>query len=306
MPSLSIAICTKDRPEFLRRCLASCEAVRDDVLEIVVVDNGSATDEPRRIAEAARVRYVREDTPGLSAARNRAIAEARGELIAYIDDDCEVTPGWATAIAGRFGESVGCVTGRIAVPPDADSLQRTIGRHSGGARGDSTYRVQPGDADRVFARAIAGIGANMAFRRDLLQKIGGFPEVFRSAGDDFYIFFSVLRAGFELAYEPAAVVNQHHRETRLAHARRTFYYGRQTVLVFAYCAARVGGGLAFNITREVAVRLYVIARSLLTGAFSRALFNATALAGIAAGAVTVPFRLGRVEKDVARLAQSER
>jgi len=303
LPSVTVAICTKDRPEELRRCLASCAAIRDQVEETLVVDNGSGTDETRRVAEAAGVRCVREERRGLSAARNRAIDEARGEVIAFTDDDCEVAPEWIAALRQPFRDPrVGCVTGRTIVPESASAAQRTIGRNSGGARGEVPFRIEPGAADRLFDRAIAGIGANMSFRRDLLRDTGGFPEELLTSGDDVYMFNAVLRAGFSIEYAPAAVVAHHHRETIGQHARRTFRYGRDAVTLYAWLSRERGGAslFALNLVRQVAVRVVSIAKLVVTLSFARALFNASALCGLVAGTVAMPLRWRAIGREVRR------
>jgi GT2 family glycosyltransferase len=301
LPSVTVAICTKDRPSDLRRCLASCVSIRDQVLEIVVVDNASSTDETRRVAEAAGVRYLREDTPGLSAARNCAIASARGEVIAFTDDDCEATPEWIPALLEPYRDrAVGGVTGRTVLPQSAQRAQQIIGRQSGGSRGMKGFRIHPGDADRVFNRAIAGIGANMSFRREVLQATGGFPLELRSSGDDVYMFNAVLRAGASLVYAPDAVVAHHHRETIARHARRTFRYGRDAAVVYAWLAIERSNAalFAFNVAREVVVRVRNIAASLITVSFARALFNATALGGMVTGALAMPSRWRGIARAV--------
>jgi GT2 family glycosyltransferase len=300
-PTVTIAICTKDRPDLLQRCLASCQAVRGDALEILVVDNDSAGDATRLAAESARVRYVHEPRPGLSAARNRAIAEAKGEVIAYTDDDCEVDRGWVTSLVERYADSnVGGVAGRTALPSSAKGIQRTIGRYSGGARGDRVLRVRRSDASWVFTRAIVGIGANMSFRREALLKAGGFPETFRSSGDDVYMFSAVLRAGFDLEYAPGAIVYQHHRDTLWRQARRSLFYGRQNAVVFAYIAAEMGSvsRFAFNVVREIAIRFYAMARAFWHGAPAQVLFVASGLAGLLAGTFTLPARLPSIRREI--------
>src|SRR6185503_20882790 len=87
-PAVTVAVCTRDRVEDLARCLDALEAIRYPALDLLVVDNAPATrDAERLVAGRPRVRYVREVRPGLDWARNRAIAEARGEIVAFTDDD---------------------------------------------------------------------------------------------------------------------------------------------------------------------------------------------------------------------------
>jgi glycosyltransferase involved in cell wall biosynthesis len=288
---VTVAICTKDHPELLRRCLASCQALRDDVTEIVVIDNDSAGPETRQVAEAAGVTYFLEKSPGLSAARNRAIAESHGEIIAFTDDDCEPDAHWVEALFAHFEDpQVGCVTGRALLPAGANLVQRNVAGYSGGSRGDFTYRVLSSDVVWVYPRAIAGIGANMSFRRQVLIAAGGFPEVFRNSGDDVYMFYAVLRAGYSIEYAPDAVVYQHHRDRLMQQARRTFQYGRQGAVLFAYISAENGSALhlAFNIARELLVRMRVMTKATLRGSGSHLLFGATQLAGLITGIVTMP------------------
>ena len=91
-PSVSVVICTRDRPEELRRCLASLPAQTLRPLEVIVVDNASSGEATRTAALNAGVVYVREDRPGLDYARNTGAATARGEIVAYTDDDVLLHP----------------------------------------------------------------------------------------------------------------------------------------------------------------------------------------------------------------------
>src|SRR5262245_56705774 len=89
-PSLTVAVCTRDRPERLRRCLESVRGAIGGVSpapDVLVIDNASADARTADVAAALGVRCVREPTTGLDVARNRAVAEARGDWLAFIDDD---------------------------------------------------------------------------------------------------------------------------------------------------------------------------------------------------------------------------
>jgi len=116
--TISVCICTRNRAASLKRTLASlAQQTFAGPWELVVVDNGSS-DATREIAEgftAAPMRYLLEPQPGLSRARNRALAAAEGELLVFTDDDVEVDAGWLAAFASaaeRFLEA-GFFGGRI-------------------------------------------------------------------------------------------------------------------------------------------------------------------------------------------------
>src|SRR5690242_18264846 len=99
--SLTIAVCTHDRPDRLARCVRSLRALRAGSaaasveVDLLVVDDAPSTEATRAvIAALPDVRYVREPHVGLDFARNRALREARTTFVAYVDDDVVVDPGW--------------------------------------------------------------------------------------------------------------------------------------------------------------------------------------------------------------------
>jgi glycosyltransferase involved in cell wall biosynthesis len=292
LPTVTIAICTKDHPEDLRRCLKSCERARNDVLEILVVDNNSAGDETRRAADDAGARYVRQPRPGLSAARNLAIETARGEVIAFIDDDCEIHDGWVAALVDGFSDrEVGCVTAQTALPPGANSVQKSVAAYILKIRSTEPFRIRPADVGRIYHRAFAGLGANMAFRRTALLAAGGFPEALRSSGDDFYMFYAVLRAGFSIHYSPATVITQRHRDRLGAQARRTFQYGRDTIQAVTWLSIENHSVrlLLLNATRVLYNRTMVVAHALRRANLPHLLFGIAHLAGAVDGFLRMPF-----------------
>jgi len=114
---MTVAVCTRDRTADLARCLDALVQLDYPQLDLLVIDNAPQTDATQRLVRERypAVRYVCELRPGLDWARNRAIGEARGDIIAFTDDDCVVHPQWARAIATAFQEpNVGAVTGLIA------------------------------------------------------------------------------------------------------------------------------------------------------------------------------------------------
>lgn len=199
-PTVTVAICTRDRSAELAECLGSLG--RTPAIEVLVVDSAPSDDAARRVSESAGVRYVLEPVPGLSRARNIAWKLAQAGIVAYLDDDARPEPGWLQALIRPFSDaSVMAATGQI-LPPYF---------HSAGREG---FRLDAEGHDwkerTLFGGA--GSGANMAFRRSFLEHWGGFDETIGrgrilSGGEEHEAFFCVLDQGFVLAYEPDAVVH---------------------------------------------------------------------------------------------------
>jgi GT2 family glycosyltransferase len=221
---VTVAVCTRDRPDDLARCLDALQALTYPALELLVVDNAPTTTDTARLVRArAGVRYVVESRPGLDWARNRAIAEATGEILAFTDDDVVVDPAWAGALAAAFRDdpAVGAVTGLVEPLELETEAQRLFERYRSFARGSERLRavMTPGTgpvAARYGLTGSFGTGANMAFRRRLFDELGGFDPCLGAGtvtrgGDDLDLFFRVLKAGWALVYEPAAVVRHRHR-----------------------------------------------------------------------------------------------
>jgi len=223
---VTVAVCTRDRPQELGRCLDSLERAAYQDFEVIVVDNAPSSEATRRLVErrGGRARYVREGRPGLDWARNRAIAEAAGEVIAFTDDDVEVDPGWIRALAAAFAadETVAAVTGLVLPGELATEAQVLFERYRGYGRGFARRRIAPpaGEplARRFGAAGDYGTGANMAFRRSLFGRIGHFDPALdvgtpTRGGGDLEMFFRVLKAGHVLVYEPRAIVHHRHRRS---------------------------------------------------------------------------------------------
>ena len=230
-PNVTVVVCTRDGAGRLGECLDGLVRLRyaAELLDVLVVDNAPGDDSTRDLVEQRypSIRYVREPRPGLNWARNRAIIEARGEIVAYTDDDVSVDPGWVDAIARVFAEEpeADAVTG-LVVPDEMDvEPQRLFEAYGGFGRGfDRRYfrvNTQAGvlTAPMYGGTGQFGTGANMAFRRSAFERIGMFDPALdvgtpTNGGGDLDLFFRVLKAGRMLVYEPAATVRHRHRRTR--------------------------------------------------------------------------------------------
>lgn len=242
LPEVSVIIATRDRPESLARCLESLFGQTFADFEIVVVDNApsdSATAElvAAKYAATHRVRYVRETVPGLARAHNTGVAHARGAILAFTDDDVIADRDWIASIVANFASSerIGCVTGMILPAELRTRAQLWTERHGGFGKGlhrrlfDLDDRGQAGPLFPYTAGAF-GSGANMAFRRDALDRMKGFDNALGAGtiargGDDLASFVSVLQAGYQLAYEPGAMVWHFHRREEQGMQRQAYGYG---------------------------------------------------------------------------------
>jgi GT2 family glycosyltransferase len=223
-PFISVVICTRDRPDQLETCLRSLGQQEYPRFEIVVVDNAPG-DAVRTLVDAGLngriLRYVPEPRAGLSWARNTGIAAASGEIIAFLDDDEEPDRHWLTGLARGFarGDDIGCVSGMV-LPARLDTLAQELFEQFGGHCKDrgfsSAIFAGNGPQSPLYPVPPFGVGANMAFRRAALSRIGGF-DVALGAGtpalacEDTLALTLILLAGYRIAYEPAALMRHHHR-----------------------------------------------------------------------------------------------
>ncbi|MDQ1017114.1 glycosyltransferase [Streptomyces afghaniensis] len=239
-PYASVVVATRERAGQLARALDSLLAQDHPRFEIVVVDNAPVTSETRELVEGKygeRVRYVREPVPGLAVAHNTGLAAARGEVVAFTDDDVVADPRWLAELTAPFAADpgLGCSTGLILPARLTTPAQVLLESHGGFAKGFTprTYDPArpPGDEPLFpFTAGRFGSGANMAFRTAVLRSVGGFDPATGAGtpargGDDLYGFVRVLAEGHRLRYTPSALVWHHHRETWQDLQSQAYGYG---------------------------------------------------------------------------------
>ncbi|HET7584839.1 MAG TPA: glycosyltransferase [Gemmatimonadaceae bacterium] len=247
--SLSVIICTHERADDLARCLDALARQTVPPLEIVVVDNAPRTGETRAVVERAAssqsaVRYVVEPRAGLNRARNAGVAATAGALVAFTDDDAVPAPDWGAVLQERLRDPALAGVAGPMLPLELETeAQQMFERYLGGPAGrreQERARAFGGDFAPAWAGKV-GAGANMAFRRAALERVGAFDEAFDAgtltrSGGDTEMFGRLLTAGFTLAYEPRARVWHRHRRTMAELRSQLFGYG---VGVFAYWTLRV-------------------------------------------------------------------
>lgn len=215
----TVAVCTRERPDDLARCLAAIQALPHPALDVVVVDNRPATTRTRELLERfPSFRYARHDEGGLNAARNRALREARGDVVAFTDDDAVVDPGWLSALLRNFDDPrVLCTTG-LTMPIQLDTeAQELFEAYSPFGRG---FHRRVFDLARSSPLAVGpvGAGANMALRRSTPTLVGEFDEALDGgtptrSGGDHEMFSRILAGGYRIVYDPAALAWHRHRRS---------------------------------------------------------------------------------------------
>lgn len=253
-PEITVAVCTRDRTADLARLLESLREQEYPRLKVLVVDNAPSDDGTARLvarwAQTMAIDYVVEPRPGLSWARNRAIEASTSEVIAWADDDEVCEAGWATELARAFVEvpEAGAVTGIVAPAELVTESQLWFERYSGVRRGRGFERA-------VFSPATAriqsplyplppyGAGANMAFRRSAIERIGRFDTALGTgtatlAGEDTAALCALLLDGGTVVWQPSAVVHHRHRRDRRSLEKVMLGYGRGLSAYYASMVIR--------------------------------------------------------------------
>lgn len=218
---LAVIVCTTcERAVTLEACLERLERQQARPGQIIIVDN-SADGRARSVCQGRPLTYVHEPRRGLSIARNAGLAAATRELVAFTDDDVEVAQSWTAEIVRGFADPrVDAVTGLVLPARLETPAQWAFEVELGGF----TARYAPLVFDSGFldeTRTMGpqvwriGAGANMAFRRELFARLGGFDERLGAGAsgcsEDSEYWYRVLAAGGLCLYEPRAVVFHHHR-----------------------------------------------------------------------------------------------
>jgi GT2 family glycosyltransferase len=250
---VSVVVLTYNRCADLKRCLDSLERQTFRQFEIVVVDNGS-TDGTSKLLEQYRVRVIRNDVKNKAYLRNIGWRTARGDIVAYIDDDAEALPDWLASIMGTFEKfpQAGAVGGPTIVTNRQDMLSLyESSKHSKllrvAAKVYDTVILEKRlfDVCRFFESGAYSIGGslpqstklgapivvdilstcNAAVRKNVIEKVNGFDEHFFFNHEDGDFFLRIGRAGYQLLFDPKAAV-LHHVNPKAATRASPFYIGR--------------------------------------------------------------------------------
>ncbi|MEA5604521.1 glycosyltransferase family 2 protein [Nostoc sp. UHCC 0252] len=235
--SVSVVVCTCNRPKELARCLRSLQNLSLPPQEIIVVDNAPNSDATRQlVTQTSGIKYVLEPRPGLSMARNTGICSSVGSIIAFTDDDVVVHPNWIAQLQQSFQDpKIMAVTG-LMLPAELETEAQLI-FHKGEGGPNWGYRAVTFDS-QFFADTKSqgvpvwriGAGANMAFRRKAFDLVGYFDQRLGAGAsgcsEDSELWYRILAEGWLCRYEPSAVIYHYHRRDMDSLKHQSYQYMR--------------------------------------------------------------------------------
>jgi O-antigen biosynthesis protein len=202
-PTVTIVICTRNRPDQLRNCLQAVSNLEPAPTEVLVVDNTSGEPEIKAAALALGARYTIESVPGLSRARNRGLAESNSDVVAFLDDDATPVKNWLALLLAPFADpQVACVTGDTYDSVTASASSTGKPTRFLGSRDPLWFEIANFGG--------LGYGTNMA-----LRKSSAGPQIFDHRlgrgtplwiAEESYAFAALIARGYRAAHVPPAIV----------------------------------------------------------------------------------------------------
>jgi len=215
----SVVIPSCDRPQQLARCLTSLErlAPPGSGFEVIVVDDGSVPPVAVDSGTALRLQVIRQENQGPAAARNTGARAARGQYLAFLDDDCQPDPGWLVAFERVMAEAM---------------LPVLLGGQTRNAETDNLAAVFNQQLCEAVVEESAEHGGffpsnNLCVSREAFARLGGFRTVFRAAGgEDRDFSWRWDESGGQHMFVPDATVEHRHRQNLLQFWRMHERYGQ--------------------------------------------------------------------------------
>jgi len=215
---LSVIICSRNRAHEIVNCLPGVaeQAKNFSDVEVIIVDNGS-TDNTKEVVQQMSAslqypfNYIFEPIAGLCQARNRGRQEAKGTVLAYLDDDAILKDGWVERIRKHFSEKKSdCLGGKVSIELGGE-MPFVFEENMHWFFMASNLGEQP----RPLVHPEHPTGCNMAFTTDVFDAISGFNTNLKLYGDETDFFRRVNEKKFSVYYDPAVEVSQFIPKERL-------------------------------------------------------------------------------------------
>jgi glycosyltransferase involved in cell wall biosynthesis len=202
-PLITVAICTRNRAALLGKAVRSVLPQMTEQTELLIVDNASTDNTPTMAAQLAaadpRVAVVREAEQGISAARNAALKNARGEFVLFLDDDETAEPDWLVRyqhfLSSPPSEKIGAVGGAVLVEFETPPARR----------GDASVSFNCGDTPKRLPYPASIYGGNAAYHRETALAVGMFDTQLKRREDSDLI-LRLQNAGYEIWWLPGAAI----------------------------------------------------------------------------------------------------
>jgi mycofactocin system glycosyltransferase len=220
-PYISVIIPVKDRPQEIDSCLNSIFSCNypAEKMEVIVVDDGSADRETAKAAAKYPVKLIEMSVnQGQSTCRNIGIRHARGDIIAFTDSDCVVSPNWLIILSRCFIDpQVALVGGGVYTNRFETLLDYYEEYRSPLFKGNKILPMEK-NGEVPFVPT-----CNLLVRKKVFEKIGGFNEVLH-VGEDVDLIWRILNEGYKGWYVPEGCIWHHHRNKFLPFLKRRAQY----------------------------------------------------------------------------------
>jgi len=225
---ISLIVCSRNRADWLFECIKSALEYNKSNDEIIVVDQSTDYSSAKLLYKfytGQKIKYIKTQTKGLSVARNIGLRNAKGDIIAYTDDDCLLTSNFFESLREEFNrhKDIAGVTGKTL--PYLESNQNSKVQFLNAVKQDSEYRV----FNSFVPLHLIGNGNNMAFRREVFFKVGVFDELLGVGGpllsaEDMDFFYRMLKAGMKILYSPRVVLYHRQHRDNIESLKANFMY----------------------------------------------------------------------------------
>jgi mycofactocin system glycosyltransferase len=229
LPLVSVIIPVYNRPQEIRQCLTSLQALDypADKIEVIVVDDGSSDYTPAVVRRFDVRLIVQPCNRGQSAARNLGAGVARGEIIAFLDSDCIAGPQWLSELVPYFSDPRVALVGGFV---DAYYREKRMDRYE---QTCSALNMGPRQAMGRGKNCVFYVPTcNMLVRKTIYAQAGGLDDRLR-VGEDVDLCWRLMAAGHHLLYIPRGAVAHKHRNRLLPGLSRRYDYGTSEAVLYA-------------------------------------------------------------------------